>query len=185
MDEDLKREALATVEEHMAEALRRGIRSGHTLVELDPQGDGILLVRSATLERPDQLTGQIHQLLAAADKGVRRPKLIVACAGVSGAKPLERRPDLLAVLEALDRERCRWVAVAGTDRIARSITTTHRFLEELRQRRASLFLGSSDKSVFDDELTVKLLFSLFESAADRARVFDRMRHIHERRRTCQ
>ena len=164
MDDDLEREAIATVEEHMREALRQGIGSGHTIVELDSEGDGVLLVRSATLERPDQLTGQIHQLLQAADKGERQPKLIVACAGISGAKPFESRPELHAVLGALDRDGCTWAAVARADRIARSIPTTHRFLQELRQRGAALFVGSCDKSILDVEPTANLLSSLLESA---------------------
>ena len=186
MDNDLEREAIATVEEHMREALRQGIRSGHTIVELDPEGDGVLLVRSATLERPDQLTGQIHQLLQAADNGERRSKLIVACAGFSGAKPFERRPELHAVLEALDREGCTWIAVARADRIARTIPTTHRFLQELQQRGASLFVGSCDKSILDDGPTANLLSSLIESAiAERSLLVERLRSVHQRRRTCE
>jgi len=45
--------------------------------------------------------------------------MIVACAGVAGVKPLEQRPDLVAVLEALDQDGCTWVAARDAERIAR------------------------------------------------------------------
>jgi hypothetical protein len=159
---DVRREAIAAIEDEMRRVVEGRAKGSLVVVELDPDGDGILLVRSATAEREDQLTPQIEQLLRAADLAGFRPKLIVACAGVSGAKPLAERPDLVAVLEGLDEGDCSWVAVFAPDRIARSTTTVQRFLEELVRRRAGLYVMSLqqfERSVLNpaEGLTVALL----------------------------
>lgn len=142
MTVDVRREAIAAIEDEIGRVIRRRAKDGLFVAELDPEGDGVLLARSATAERPDQLTPQIEQLLKAADRAGRRPKLIVACAGVSGTKLVEKRPDLVAVLEGLDEDGCSWVAVHALDRIGRSLTTTQGFLAELDRRGAALYLMS-------------------------------------------
>jgi DNA invertase Pin-like site-specific DNA recombinase len=183
---DLNGEAIAVIEEQMTEVLRRRLGGTLVVVEIDPDGDGVLLVRTARLEQKDQLTSQITQLLSAAQTASRRPRLIVACAGVSGVRPLNERPDLLAVLEALDQDRCRWVAVCGHERIARSTQTTQRFVAQLRLRDAALYVSDLHRSVLDAAELESMFVGILFAADERARVATRLQlGLKAKRRTCE
>jgi DNA invertase Pin-like site-specific DNA recombinase len=167
MPRDLRTEATHAVEEHMHDALAHNKSGALTIIEVDPSGEGVLLARSATLDRPGQLTGQISELFAACDHGGRRPKLIVACAGVPGHKPLEERPDLLAVLGAIDDDRCAWLGVVEPTRIARSVETFHRFVAELEERGAGIFVRFGSSYALDPASGIRLLCELMSAAESR------------------
>jgi hypothetical protein len=141
MPRDLRETAAATIAEELERALARKQSGCLAIVELDPTGDGVLLARSATLERPSQLASQLEALFAAADRHGRRPRLIVASAGISGTAPLTERQDLVAVLEELDGGVCSWVAAADWARIARTPIVAEEFVSELARRAVALYLG--------------------------------------------
>lgn len=184
MTVDVRPEAIAVVEEELAHVLGQRQKGALVVAEIDPDGDGVVLARAARLDRPEQLTPQIEFVLKAADEAGLRPKLIVASAGVSGAKPLEERPDLVAVLAALDQEGCTWVAVRDADRVARSIVTATQFLDELDRREASVYVGYPARLIEKASLDRKIAFSLMiEMAADeRSRVVERLRRGRELKR---
>lgn len=141
MSTDARDEAVAVIEEEIKLALAKGARGTLTVVEVDRQGDGVLLVRAARADAATALIVQLRLLFDAADAAQLRPKLVVAAAGLSGAAPLDKRPDLLSVVAALDEDGCRWAGVAYVDRIARDPMVASEFLEILGNRGAALLLG--------------------------------------------
>ena len=141
MPTDLRETAVTTIAGELKQALARKQPGCLAIVELDPTGDGVLLARSATLERPSQLASQLEALFAVADRDRRQPRLIVASAGISGTAPLAERPDLVAVLEELDGGACSWVAAADWARIARAPIVAEEFVAELARRAVALYLG--------------------------------------------
>ena len=149
---DLRDEAVAVIEEDMARAVSSGARGTLTVIEVDPGGDGVLLLRAARADNASQLVGQLRMLFRASAAAQLQPKLIVAGANISGVTSLEKRPDLLSVLGALDEEGCRWVGVAYIDRIARDPMVSAEFLELLAGRGASLLLGQLGRVLDFSEL---------------------------------
>ena len=141
MPADPRDEAVAVIEEEIVRAISSGARGTLTVIEVDPDGDGVLLLRAARADNATQIVGQLRMLFRASDAAQLQPKLIVAAGNISGVTPLEKRPDLLSVLGALDEEGCRWVGVAYIDRIARDPMVASEFLELLAGRGASLLLG--------------------------------------------
>jgi hypothetical protein len=123
-----------------------------TVIEVDPDGDGVLLLRAARADDATQLVGQLQMMFGASDAVELRPKLIVAAANISGVAPLEKRPDLPSVLGALDEDGCRWVGIAYVDRIARDPMIAAEFLELLAGRGASLLLGQLGRVLDFSEL---------------------------------
>ena len=180
---DVRQEAVAAIEEELARTLAGKGRGALIVVEVDPAGDGVVLARSATLERANKLTGQVTDIVRACDKAGLRPKLIVAGAGISGAKPLEERPDLVAVIDALDGEGCTWVAVWDAHRIARSVSVHMQFVEELDARSASLYVGDPVRLLADGSVERHGALMLVASAQEeRERLVERPRLGRDRKR---
>jgi hypothetical protein len=92
------------VDEELGRTLAQEQNGVLVVADIDPEGDGVVLARTARLDRREQLTPQVKLALEAAETAGLRPKMVVACAGVSGVKPLDQRPGLVAVLEALDQD---------------------------------------------------------------------------------
>lgn len=141
MSTDAREEAVAVIGGEIARAISSGARGALTVIEVDPEGDGVLLVRAARTTDAKPLVGQLRLLYRAADAAQLRPKLVVAAANLSGVASLDKRPDLLSVIAALDEDECRWVGVAFIDRIAREPVVAAEFLELLGNRGAALLLG--------------------------------------------
>jgi hypothetical protein len=109
--------AIQEIERELGRAVQMD-RGSLTVVEIDPSGNGVILVRLARADRASSLTGQTLWMLNTAASFGLKPKLIVACANVDGLLPFEKRPDLLATLDALDEDCCTWVGMHHVDRIA-------------------------------------------------------------------
>jgi DNA invertase Pin-like site-specific DNA recombinase len=183
MEVDVRQEAIAAIEEELARTLADEGNGALVVIEIDPAGDGVMLARSARLDYADQLTGQVTNVFNACEKAGLRPKLIVAGAGISGAKALAERPDLAAVFEALDNEGCAWVAAWDTNRIGRGLFIHQQFLCELYLRGASLYIDCPACVVTNgtpDRLLERMLAVVHHE--DRARMVERLRLGREKRR---
>lgn len=102
---------------------------------------------------------------------------------VSGRKTLEKRPGLLAALDAIEQGRAEYLVAAKIDRVARSVVTFNRVVQALQERGAALIsvaegldFGTPAGRMIANVLAV---FAQFESEQIGARVASAKAHLVE------
>lgn len=144
---------IETLRRELEQAAELGKSQAFVELELDPEGDGVLLARSATFELNGRaVIEQARLLLSCCETSGERPRILIAATG-SGARPLEERPDLQAVLAALDAG-CTWFATRDIDRIGRGTTPVVQFLCAAKERSAKIFFP---EQTFQPEAVARLL----------------------------
>jgi DNA invertase Pin-like site-specific DNA recombinase len=121
--------------------------------EVDPEGDGIVLLRSACQGDGSNLVRQWLELEPVLAVGPARPRFVLAL-WCSGALAFEERADLRFVDAAIRAGLCRWLAVADFSRVARD---RHVWAEacELLRRTGTLLLCASPRRPLTDPIRVE------------------------------
>jgi hypothetical protein len=149
-------QALGEIKGHVLRAAASATEHVSTTVEIDRQGDGVLLVRSAALTT-DALEVQARRLTEWCASHDRAPRVLIASAGVSGIARLDDRPDLLAALgHAVSG--CSWVAAANACCVSRDSTVLLDFLRLLDSTQTQLFLyGLGNLPLAGEQLALFML----------------------------
>ncbi len=108
------------------------------------EGDGVLLVRSAT---SDGVRGQLMVVADMVERHQLEPRFVIVAAGLSGRAPFDERPDLQEIQQALREGWCRWVGISDLNRIARDAQVSASFSDLLQANDARLYAAAFGRAL--------------------------------------